>query len=65
MVRSRRNFFDPNTFSKDGTTSLAGINFQKTVRMAAYNISEGGSDWQKMIVMDAVNKRTNGRYIWK
>ncbi len=53
-------FLDPNTFSKDGTTSLAGINFSKDGSMAAYNISEGGSDWQKLIVMDAANKKITG-----
>lgn len=53
-------FLDPNTFSKDGTTSLAGINFSKDGSMAAYNISEGGSDWQKIIVLDAINKKQVG-----
>ena len=53
-------FLDPNTFSKDGTTSLAGIAFSKDGSMAAYNISEGGSDWQKLVVMDAVNKKQTG-----
>lgn len=53
-------FLDPNTFSKDGTTSLAGMNFSKDGSMAAYNISEGGSDWQKLVVMDAVTKKQTG-----
>lgn len=53
-------FLDPNSFSKDGTTSLAGIAFSKDGSMAAYNISEGGSDWQKLIVMDAANKKQTG-----
>ena len=53
-------FLDPNTFSKDGTTSLAGMAFSKDGSMAAYNISEGGSDWQKLVVMDAVNKKQTG-----
>ena len=53
-------FLDPNSFSKDGTTSLAGISFSKDGTMAAYNISEGGSDWQKIVVMDAVNKKITG-----
>ena len=49
-------FLDPNTFASDGTTSLAGIRFSKNGKIAAYSISEGGSDWRKIIVMDAVNK---------
>ena len=53
-------FLDPNTFSKDGTTSLATINFSKDGSMAAYNISEGGSDWQKLIVMNALTKELTG-----
>jgi prolyl oligopeptidase len=53
-------FLDPNSFSKDGTTSLAGINFSKDGTMAAYNISQGGSDWQKLVVFDAVNKKPLG-----
>ena len=32
-------FLDPNNFSKDGTTSLAGINFTKDGSLAAYQIS--------------------------
>ncbi len=49
-------FLDPNTFSEDGTTSLAGLNFTKDGSLAAYSISEGGSDWRKVIVMNAVTK---------
>lgn len=53
-------FLDPNSFSKDGTTSLSGIAFSKDGSMAAYNISEGGSDWQKLVVMDATTKKQTG-----
>ena len=45
-------FLDPNTFSEDGTTSLAGLSFTKDGSLAAYLISEGGSDWRKAIVMN-------------
>lgn len=44
-------FLDPNTFSKDGTTGLAGISFTKDGTLAAYMITEGGSDWRKAIVI--------------
>lgn len=50
-------FLDPNTFSKDGTTSLGGLNFSKDGNKAAYSISEGGSDWRKVIIIDAVSKK--------
>ena len=50
-------FLDPNTFAEDGTTSLAGLSFSENGKLAAYSISEGGSDWRKVIVMDALNKK--------
>ena len=50
-------FLDPNTFSKDGTTSLGGIDFSKDGATVAYAISEGGSDWRKVIIMDALSKK--------
>lgn len=53
-------FLDPNTFSADGTTSLAGIEFTKDGSLAAYLISEGGSDWNKMIVINAETKQQVG-----
>ena len=53
-------FLDPNSFSKDGTTSLAGTSFSKDGSMVAYNISEGGSDWQKIVVMNAATKQQTG-----
>lgn len=49
-------FLDPNTFSEDGTTSLMGLSFTKDGSRAAYLISEGGSDWRKGIVIDAVSR---------
>ncbi|NEU08829.1 S9 family peptidase [Flavihumibacter sp. R14] len=53
-------FLDPNKFSKDATTSLAGIEFTKDGTMAAYQISEGGSDWRKVIVLKTDNKSMVG-----
>ncbi|MBP4138745.1 prolyl oligopeptidase family serine peptidase [Flavobacterium geliluteum] len=50
-------FLDPNTFSKDGTTSLGGLDFSKDGTKAAYAISEGGSDWRKVIIIDALSKK--------
>ncbi|WBU90523.1 prolyl oligopeptidase family serine peptidase [Cellulophaga omnivescoria] len=49
-------FLDPNKFSEDGTTSLAGLSFSKDGSLAAYLISEGGSDWRKIIVLDSKTK---------
>lgn len=50
-------FLDPNTFSKKGTTSLGGVNFSEDGSKMAYSISEGGSDWRKVILMDAESKK--------
>ncbi len=48
-------FLDPNTFSRLGTTSLGGVDFSKDGSKVAYSISEGGSDWRKVILMDVNN----------
>ncbi len=53
-------FLDPNTFAEDGTTSLAGLSFSPDGSMAAYAISEGGSDWRKVIVIDAETMEAKG-----
>ena len=50
-------FLDPNTFSEDGTTSLAGLSFSKSGKLAAYSISVDGSDWRKIIVLDAIENK--------
>tara|TARA_B110000503_G_scaffold26173_1_gene41241 strand:- start:681 stop:2951 length:2271 start_codon:yes stop_codon:yes gene_type:complete len=49
-------FLDPNTFSKDATTSLGVLSFSKDGKTAAYSISEGGSDWRKIMVLDTESK---------
>ncbi|WP_261904821.1 prolyl oligopeptidase family serine peptidase [Vibrio fortis] len=49
-------FLDPNTFSQDGTTSLGSVSFSKSNTLVAYSISEGGSDWRKIFVIDAETK---------
>lgn len=53
-------FLDPNQFSKDATTSLAGIEFTKDGTLAAYQLSEGGSDWRKVIVLKTSDKSIVG-----
>ena len=50
-------FLDPNTFKEDGTVSLGGISFSKNGKILAYSISEGGSDWRKILIMDAESKK--------
>ena len=53
-------FLDPNRFSGDGTISLSTLSFSKDGSIAAYAISEGGSDWRKVIVMNALDKKLTG-----
>ncbi len=45
---------DPNTFSTDGTVSLGGISFNRSGQLLAYQVSESGSDWRKILVRDLV-----------
>ncbi len=49
-------FLDPNTFSEDGTISLGGVSYSEDGKTVAYSISEGGSDWRKVLVMNAETK---------
>jgi prolyl oligopeptidase len=50
-------FLNPNDFSDDGTTSLADVRFTNDGSRLAYLISEGGSDWRKIIVMETASKK--------
>jgi prolyl oligopeptidase len=50
-------FLDPNVFSEAGSTSLSGLHFSKDSSHLAYLISEGGSDWRKIIVMETISKK--------
>jgi prolyl oligopeptidase len=49
-------FLNPNTFKDDGTISLGGLSFSKNGQILAYSISEGGSDWRKILIMNAETK---------
>lgn len=53
-------FLDPNAFKEDGTISLGGLSFSKDGGYAAYSISEGGSDWRKVLVLDTQRKALVG-----
>ncbi len=53
-------FIDPNTFSKDGTISLGEMSFSNDGSLVAYSISEGGSDWRKIIVLNTETKEIVG-----
>tara|TARA_B100000579_G_scaffold152800_1_gene124171 strand:+ start:1276 stop:3363 length:2088 start_codon:yes stop_codon:yes gene_type:complete len=53
-------FIDPNKFSEDGTISLAGTYFSADGSLLAYSISEAGSDWRQVIVIDTESKSIIG-----
>lgn len=43
---------DPNTFSKDGSISLAGLAFSNDQKYFSYGISRSGSDWREYFVKE-------------
>ncbi len=47
-----RVLLDPNKFSEDGTTSLAGLTISDDGNLMAYGISVGGSDWRQWKFVD-------------
>ncbi len=53
-------FLDPNSFSADGSISLGEMGFSSDGSLVAYSISEGGSDWRKIITIDALSKKAVG-----
>lgn len=53
-------FLDPNSFSADGTTSLAGMFFSKDGSLLTILIQEGGSDWRKAVTMKTEDKSIIG-----
>jgi prolyl oligopeptidase len=53
-------FLNPNIFSDDGTTSLAGLSFSEDASLVAYAISIGGSDWRNVIFVNTATKEIFG-----
>ena len=60
-----RLLLDPNTFSEDGTSSLAGYSHSKDGRHLAYLVSDGGSDWTTIRVLDLATGRDLGEEVRK
>jgi prolyl oligopeptidase len=54
---------DPNTFSKDGSVSLAGMSFSKDNKYLSYGISRGGSDWREYYVMEVKSREKMSDHI--
>lgn len=49
-------FLDPNKFSKNGKITLQGTSFTKDGSLMAYLVSNGGSDWRDVVVIDSKSK---------
>ena len=52
-----REFFDPNTLSKDGSTQAVSTSFSHDGSLMAYATSTGGEDWQTWHVRDVATGR--------
>jgi prolyl oligopeptidase len=55
-----RLLLDPNTWSRDGTVALAGMEFTIDGQYLAYGISEAGSDWSRWKVMYVADRHVLG-----
>lgn len=51
-------FLNPNNLSEDGTVALGEISFSKDDKYMAYTVSESGSDWVEIYVMETATGRT-------
>ena len=49
-------FLDPNTFSKDGTTTMRGLSFTKDGSLSAFQIAKGGADRAEAVVIRTSDK---------
>jgi prolyl oligopeptidase len=48
---------DPNKFSTDGTSRLGSLQISHSGKYVGYGISEGGSDWNEIHVLDVATKK--------
>ena len=58
-------FLDPNKFSPDGTSTLSAFSLSKDGKYLAYGMSQGGSDWVTLSVMEvATRKKLDDEVQW-
>ena len=50
-------FLNPNKFNEKGTSALNSVSFSKNQKYCAYSVSNAGSDWQDIYVMDVNTKK--------
>lgn len=49
---------DPNSWTKDGTVALGTVAFSDDGKLAGYSVSEAGSDWSTLKVLDVPTGKT-------
>jgi prolyl oligopeptidase len=54
---------DPNKLSADGTTRLGSLSFSKDGKYLAYGVSQGGSDWNDVYVLDTATKQLSTDHV--
>jgi prolyl oligopeptidase len=54
---------DPNKLSTDGTTRLGSVAFSRDGKYLAYGVSQGGSDWNDVYVLDTATKQLSTDHI--
>jgi prolyl oligopeptidase len=55
---SPRILIDPNKLSTDGTVAINGISIREDGKYIAYNLSQSGSDWNDILVMEVATGKT-------
>ncbi|MCU1266700.1 MAG: family peptidase [Acidobacteria bacterium] len=49
---------DPNKLSADGTSKLAAFSLSRSGKYLGYGVSQGGSDWSNVYVMEVASRQT-------
>src|ERR1043166_7912741 len=58
-------FLEPKKFSTDGTSTLSAFSLSKDGKYLAYGMSQGGSDWVQLSVMEvATRKKLDDQINW-
>lgn len=52
-----KEFLNPNTLNEKGTSALNTVAFSKNQKYCAYSVSNAGSDWQDIFIMDVKTKQ--------